>query len=134
FRGETITEIAGIGSIIEEHIKIFVPILEDAWVGARKEIMRGIKTTLSREPTVSAPPPKSQQPVTIPPEPKPQQPITMPSEPKPQQPITMPPEPKPQAPLEEPKLEVPELRAPSFLASQYDDILKKLSFIFSVSI
>ena len=36
-RGETKTEIAGIGSIIEEHIKIFVPILEDAWVGAHKE-------------------------------------------------------------------------------------------------
>lgn len=30
------TEIAGIGSIIEEHIKIFVPILEDAWMGATK--------------------------------------------------------------------------------------------------
>jgi len=30
------TEIAGIGSIIQEHIKIFVPILEDAWVAARK--------------------------------------------------------------------------------------------------
>jgi len=43
FRGEYVTEIAGIGSIIEEHIKIFVPILEDAWVGARKEIMRTIK-------------------------------------------------------------------------------------------
>ena len=30
------TEIAGIGSIIDEHIKIFVPTLEDAWVGAKK--------------------------------------------------------------------------------------------------
>ena len=29
------TEIAGIGSIIQEHIKIFVPILEDGWIGAR---------------------------------------------------------------------------------------------------
>ncbi|MFX1312318.1 MAG: hypothetical protein ACFFHD_06865 [Promethearchaeota archaeon] len=50
FRGEEVTEIAGIGSIIEEHIKIFVPILEDAWVGARKDIMRTIKTSLSKEP------------------------------------------------------------------------------------
>ena len=49
FRGETITEIAGIGSIIEEHIKIFVPVLEDAWVSARKEIMRSIKSSLSKE-------------------------------------------------------------------------------------
>lgn len=37
-RGEIKTEIAGIGSIIEEHIKIFVPILEDAWVGAQKDV------------------------------------------------------------------------------------------------
>ena len=37
-RGELKTEIAGIGSIIEEHIKIFVPILEDAWVGAQKDV------------------------------------------------------------------------------------------------
>jgi len=50
-RGETKTEIAGIGSIIEEHIKIFVPILEDAWVGAHKE---AIYTTSTEEikPTV----------------------------------------------------------------------------------
>ncbi len=50
FRGEYVTEIAGIGSIIEEHIKIFVPILEDAWVGARKEIMRTIKKPVLEEP------------------------------------------------------------------------------------
>ncbi|KKK44206.1 hypothetical protein LCGC14_3167420, partial [marine sediment metagenome] len=47
FRGESITEIAGIGSIIEEHIKIFVPILEDAWVGSKKGLMRDIKSSLS---------------------------------------------------------------------------------------
>ncbi len=50
FRGEYVTEIAGIGSIIEEHIKIFVPILEDAWVGARKEIMRTIKKPVLEQP------------------------------------------------------------------------------------
>jgi len=49
FRGESITEIAGIGSIIEEHIKIFVPILEEAWVGSRKHPLRSIKSSLSRE-------------------------------------------------------------------------------------
>ncbi|MFX1470006.1 MAG: hypothetical protein ACFFB8_15250, partial [Promethearchaeota archaeon] len=63
FRGEDITEIAGIGSIIEEHIKIFVPILEDAWVGARKEVIRTIKTTIAREEPLPA--------MTIPPEEKP---------------------------------------------------------------
>ncbi|MFX1365452.1 MAG: hypothetical protein ACFFCE_08535 [Promethearchaeota archaeon] len=66
FRGEDVTEIAGIGSIIEEHIKIFVPILEDAWVGARKEIIRtikkpGLEEPLKEEPFVSTPA------ITIPP-------------------------------------------------------------------
>ncbi|KKK45752.1 MAG: hypothetical protein Lokiarch_07340 [Candidatus Lokiarchaeum sp. GC14_75] len=71
FRGEEVTEIAGIGSIIEEHIKIFVPILEDAWVGARKEIMRGIKTSISNtsnQKTVSR---KLEEPLIISPEAQP---------------------------------------------------------------
>ncbi|MFX1601796.1 MAG: hypothetical protein ACFFB6_14470, partial [Promethearchaeota archaeon] len=55
FRGESVTEIAGIGSIIEEHIKIFVPILEDAWVGARKEVMRTIKKPTLEEPSIEKP-------------------------------------------------------------------------------
>ncbi|MFX1310618.1 MAG: hypothetical protein ACFE8C_13030, partial [Promethearchaeota archaeon] len=41
-QSDTGTEIAGIGSIIEEHIKIFVPILEDAWVGAQKGLAPSI--------------------------------------------------------------------------------------------
>jgi hypothetical protein len=72
FRGEYVTEIAGIGSIIEEHIKIFVPILEDAWVGARKEIMRTIKKPVLEEPLREEPlreePFVSTPAITIPPE------------------------------------------------------------------
>ena len=61
-RGESITEIAGIGSIIEEHIKIFVPILEESWMGARKEVMQAIKSSIVQE----TPLPKSaQQPVKV---------------------------------------------------------------------
>jgi len=56
-RGESITEIAGIGSIIEEHIKIFVPILEESWMGARKEVMHSIKSSIERE--ISAPKPQT---------------------------------------------------------------------------
>jgi hypothetical protein len=52
-RGETITEIAGIGSIIEEHIKIFVPILEESWMGARKEVVHAVKSSILKE---TAPP------------------------------------------------------------------------------
>ncbi len=61
-RGESITEIAGIGSIIEEHIKIFVPILEESWMGARKEVMHAIKSSIVQD----TPPPKlAKQPVKI---------------------------------------------------------------------
>ena len=97
FRGETVTEIAGIGSIIEEHIKIFVPILEDAWVSSRKEIMRTIKTTLSKEP-VSTPEPVrlKEKPLVIPPEP------------------------------EISKKEIPEAMAPSSLSVQFDSILNNV--------
>ena len=56
-RGETITEIAGIGSIIEEHIKIFVPILEESWMGARKEVMHSIKSSIEKE--ISTPKPQT---------------------------------------------------------------------------
>lgn len=56
-RGETITEIAGIGSIIEEHIKIFVPILEESWMSSRKEVMHSIKSSIEKE--VSTPKPQS---------------------------------------------------------------------------
>lgn len=55
-RGETITEIAGIGSIIEEHIKIFVPILEESWMGARKEVIHSVKSSIKKE--TPAPKPK----------------------------------------------------------------------------
>ena len=46
------TEIAGIGSIIEEHIKIFVPILEDAWVGAQKHILHSKKASSQTIPSI----------------------------------------------------------------------------------
>jgi hypothetical protein len=56
-RGETISEIAGIGSIIEEHIKIFVPILEESWMSSRKEVMHSIKSSVEKE--ISTPKPQS---------------------------------------------------------------------------
>ncbi|TXT60412.1 MAG: hypothetical protein BAJALOKI2v1_110072 [Promethearchaeota archaeon] len=64
-KGELRTEIAGIGSIIEEHIKIFVPILEDAWMSARKDI--AIQVGNSQVETKSPPEPKEEKKV---PEPK----------------------------------------------------------------
>jgi archaellum component FlaC len=97
FRGETVTEIGGIGSIIEEHIKIFVPILEDAWVSSRKEIMRSIKSTLSKEPVQTPEPARiKEKPLTIPPE------------------------------VEIPEKEIPETAPTSPLSSQFNDILNNV--------
>jgi len=53
-RGDLVTEIAGIGSIIEEHIKIFVPILEDAWMSSRKEIVHAVKKEILEKPPKEA--------------------------------------------------------------------------------
>ncbi|MFX0031722.1 MAG: hypothetical protein ACFE8V_10290 [Promethearchaeota archaeon] len=49
-RGDIVTEIAGIGSIIEEHIKIFVPILEECWMASRKEIVHAVKKEILDKP------------------------------------------------------------------------------------
>jgi hypothetical protein len=97
FRGETVTEIAGIGSIIEEHIKIFVPILEDAWVSSRKQIMRAIKSTLSKESVQTEEPVRvSEKPLTIPPE------------------------------AAIPEKKIPEATTQSFLSSQFNDVLNSV--------
>jgi len=71
--GTTRTEIAGIGSIIEEHIKIFVPILEDAWVGAQKHILHTKKASAPNiQPApIKSPPPTPQKVVEIKPAEKP---------------------------------------------------------------
>jgi hypothetical protein len=100
-RGETVTEIAGIGSIIEEHIKIFVPILEDAWVGARKEIMHAIKKPALEEPLREEP--LKEEPFVSTPA------ITIPSEEK--------------EPEEEKAREIPKS---STLSSQFDNVINNL--------
>ncbi|MFX0042457.1 MAG: hypothetical protein ACFE8L_06065 [Candidatus Hodarchaeota archaeon] len=105
FRGETIIEIAGIGSIIEEHIKIFVPVLEDAWVSARKEIMRSIKSSLSKE--------------------EPQ------LEPVVDEPKVLPKKVK-EAPL--PAKAEPEEKKPSFLSKQFNDIINNLDKMTGIEI
>jgi len=62
-KGDLITEIAGIGSIIEEHIKIFVPILEEAWMSSRKDVMQSIKSSLGKEEPIPSQP--SKEPVKL---------------------------------------------------------------------
>jgi len=43
-KGETMIEIAGIGSTMPEHITIFAPILQDVWMSGKKDIGKGKET------------------------------------------------------------------------------------------
>jgi len=48
-------EIGGIGSIIPEHIKIFVPVLEEAWIGAQKTVLPSLRSSIPKVSTTPAP-------------------------------------------------------------------------------
>jgi len=66
---EVMIEVAGIGSVLDEHIKMFVPIVEDAWMGSTRELSPGfvvkhkVKSTKSTIQPVSKPPKKITPPV-----------------------------------------------------------------------
>jgi len=60
--GKEITEIGGIGSMIEEHIKIFAPILEEAWIGGRKEIFHALEKRTIQPPVQKPVSPQLTQP------------------------------------------------------------------------
>ncbi|MFW9939083.1 MAG: hypothetical protein ACFFD5_15665 [Candidatus Thorarchaeota archaeon] len=112
-RGDIVTEIAGIGSIIEEHIKIFVPILEDAWMGARKEVMHAIKTSVAKEAPVEEKP--KLEPVVVKPK------------------VMIPPEKEVPTPKEEEKVE-PKAPATSLLGKQFDLIEESLDKLTGLEI
>jgi len=103
--GKKTREIAGIGSIIEEHVKIFVPVLEEAWVGAHKDIERTIQPVMpSKRVSTPAPAPKK-EPV------KETAPLPSPT-PKPAQPVKEAPLPKPKKPAKEKPSVVDMLKKP----------------------
>ena len=89
-KGGLATEIAGIGSIIQEHIKIFVPILEEAWMSARKEVIHSAKAGMGMD-TETPLETQKETPVEITPEIKPPEPEPEPPEPEPQ--VSEPPQP-----------------------------------------
>ncbi|MCJ7647611.1 MAG: hypothetical protein MUP85_03260, partial [Candidatus Lokiarchaeota archaeon] len=43
-------EIGGIGSIVQQHIKIFVPVLEEAWIGAQKSVVPSMRPSYMQKP------------------------------------------------------------------------------------
>ena len=151
---ELITEIAGIGSIIQEHIKIFVPILEDAWRGAQKDVALGLRISSlkSQEPSIPEPvkepiPEPVEEPIQEPPIPEPvEAPVQEPPIPEPvETPVQEPPIPEPvEAPVQEPPIpepvEEPVQESPisttvnknlserdSIIANQFDTLLNNLN-------
>ena len=141
--GKAITEIAGIGSIIEEHIKIFVPILEDAWVGAHKEILHTIKPsgigTFSRKRTAPRPTQPAKKPAKKPvlkPTPKkatPQIPLPSPSKvaqaEKEKKPSVMELLSKPVKPTAQPAAQ-----GDDSLSGQFDSIIKSLDTMTGIQV
>jgi len=107
-QGKKRTEIAGIGSIIEEHIKIFVPILEDAWVGAQKELSYAVNSAAEIQPEKKEEPIEKPEPEKEPEKPKEREEVEEPKEreePQEEKPIEI-------KPMEKPKMEeyqVPEM-------------------------
>ncbi|UCC20589.1 MAG: hypothetical protein JSV62_04690 [Promethearchaeota archaeon] len=55
-------EIAGMGSVLEEHVKLFAAVLEDVWIQSKKYDQVEITQAVKQTPSISAPQPRFQQP------------------------------------------------------------------------
>jgi len=115
-------EIAGMGSVLEEHVKLFAAVLEDVWIQSKKfeqvEITHAIKQT--PEPSIAQP--QYQQPIT-PPIPKVSQQIPLTPTPTPPEPL------RPQLEPVKTTLDIqPEIviSTDAYLSTQFDNILGKI--------
>ncbi|MFW9969000.1 MAG: helix-turn-helix domain-containing protein [Candidatus Odinarchaeota archaeon] len=121
-------EIAGMGSVLEEHVKLFAAVLEDVWIQSKKFDQVEISQAIKYAPEPSIPPPQYQKPIT-PSMPK----VTQPLPPKPittPKPVTPTPTPiKPQLEPVSPAPTVPpgiDVSTDAFLSNQFDNILGKI--------
>ena len=115
-------EIAGMGSVLEEHVKLFATVLEDVWIQSKKYEQVEITHALKQAPEVSPLQPQYQKPITpiVPKEPE-QQPSKVPITPKPIEhpieptiePIKMQPDIQPEAVIS----------SDGYLSTQFDEIL-----------
>ena len=115
-------EIAGMGSVLEEHVKLFAAVLEDVWIQSKKYEQVEITQAVRQAPVPSIAQPQFQKPTT-PPIPKvtqqiPPKPIPTPSEPlRPQlTPVKSTPEIQPETTIS----------SDAYLATQFDNILGKI--------
>ncbi len=112
-------QIAGMGSVLEEHVKLFAAVLEDVWIQSKKFDQVEITQAIKRAPGPAVPQPKYQAPIT-PPTPK----VSQPLPPKPE-PIRTPPTPEPikPTPVIQPGMD---LSVNANLSHQFDNIVGKI--------
>ncbi len=117
-------QIAGMGSVLEEHVKLFAAVLEDVWIQSKKFDQVEITQALKRAPEPTMAQPQYRQPIS-PPTPKVSQ--TFPPKPKP---TPSAPEPlKPQlesikpTPIIQPEMD---LSSDIYLTTQFDNISGKI--------
>jgi sugar-specific transcriptional regulator TrmB len=124
-------QIAGMGSVLEEHVKLFAAVLEDVWIQSKKldqvEILHELKKTPKERPTPSIPIPIKKEPERITPT-IPERPSSFQKEPVKLEPIT-----KIETPVEPPAVQPePSMSTASigstdaYLSSQIDKLLNNL--------
>ncbi|GAH43659.1 unnamed protein product, partial [marine sediment metagenome] len=116
-------EIAGMGSVLEEHVKLFAAVLEDVWIQSKKYEQVEITHAIKQAPEVSPLQPQYQKPITpiVPKISEPLPPKTIPITPKPIEhtikptiePIKMQPDIQPEAVIS----------SDGYLSTQFDEIL-----------
>ncbi len=116
-------EIAGMGSVLEEHVKLFAAVLEDVWIQSKKYEQVEITHAIKQTPEVSPLQPQYQKPITpiVPKISEPLPPKTIPITPKPIEhtikptiePIKMQPDIQPEAVIS----------SDGYLSTQFDEIL-----------
>ncbi|MFW9987254.1 MAG: helix-turn-helix domain-containing protein [Candidatus Odinarchaeota archaeon] len=116
-------EIAGMGSVLEEHVKLFAAVLEDVWIQSRKLDQVEISHTITQAPEVTPLHPQNQK-LTIPSIPKLSE--EMPSKSVPTSAIL--PEVDIKSVTPTPVEPIMESAAPSdaYLSTQFNDILSKI--------
>ena len=116
-------EIAGMGSVLEEHVKLFAAVLEDVWIQSKKYEQVEITHAIKQAPEVSPLQPQYQKPITpiVPKISEPLPPKTVPITPKPIEhtikptiePIKIQPDIQPEAVIS----------SDGYLSTQFDEIL-----------
>lgn len=119
-------EIAGMGSVLEEHVKLFASVLEDVWIQSKKYEQVEITHAIKQTPEVSPLQPQYQKPLTpiVPKEPEQEPSKTVPIIPKPIEhtieptiePIKMQTDIQPEAVIS----------SDGYLSTQFDNIMSKI--------